>query len=53
MQRRAAKPLRALEYCFGALPEWVLNRIEGGDPTTLDRWGAGLPQAASLEHLFD
>ena len=38
---------------FGALPGWVLERIDCAGVDTLDRWGGRLLDAERLEDVFD
>jgi hypothetical protein len=44
---------RQLEHRFGALPDWVVKKIQEADRTALERWGTDLLQAASLKELFN
>lgn len=43
---------RLLERRFGKLPEWVGQRIEAADQTTLEEWVLRVPEARSLEDGF-
>lgn len=43
---------RLLEYRFGALPGWVLERLAGANHESLEHWGINVIEAATLEDVF-
>jgi predicted transposase YdaD len=48
----AALLLRLLERRFGALPDWVRDRIAGADTASLEEWGVRVLDAGSLEDVL-
>jgi len=48
----AALLLRQLERRFGALPDWVADRVTAANTETLEEWGMRILDAASLEDVI-
>ncbi len=44
---------RQLELKFGALPQWVEDKIAAADKNTLENWGLRLITADTLNKVFE
>jgi hypothetical protein len=52
LEGEAALLLRLLERRFGALPDWVRDRIAAADTASLEEWSLRLLDAGSLEDVL-